>query len=123
VNLAASLMLMRTGLNYRGLALATSIAALVEAGVLVRFISVRMPGVTIGRLANPLLRILAASLVMGVPVAWLAGQLDPILRPYGTPGEALLLAICVGVGAALYAVVSIAFRSEEIFTLWRLVRR
>jgi len=123
VNLVASLLLMRTALGYRGLALATSIAALVEAAVLLRFISVRMPGVTISRLATPALRILAASLVMGVPVAWLASQLDPLLRPYATPGEALLLGICVGVGAILYGLVSLAFRSEEISTLWRLVRR
>ena len=123
VNLAASLLLMRTGLTFRGLALASSIAALLEASVLLRFISIRMPGLSISRLATPALRILAASLVMGVPVAWLAGQLDPFLRPYGTPGEAVLLAICVGLGAALYGVVSIAFHSDEINTLWRLVRR
>jgi len=49
--------------------------------------------------------------------------LDPFLRPYGTPGEALLLAICIGAGAALYAVVSVAFRSDEIQALWRLIRR
>jgi len=123
VNLGASLLLMHTGLTFRGLALAASIAALVEASVLLRFLSVRMPGLSIGRLATPFLRILAASLVMGLPVAWLAAQLDPLLRPYGTPGEALLLATCIGSGAVLYAVVSLAFRSDEIRTLRRLVQR
>lgn len=123
VNLGASLLLMHTGLTFRGLALAASIAALVEASVLLRFLSVRMPGFSIGRLATPFLRILAASVVMGLPVAWLAGQLDPLLRPYGTPGEALLLATCIGSGAVLYAVVSLAFRSNEIHTLRRLIRR
>ncbi len=123
VNVTASLLLMRTGLSFRGLALANSIAALVEASVLLRLIAVRMPGLSIGRLATPSLRILAASLVMGLPVAWLASALDPILRPYGTPGEALVLATCIAAGAALYAVVSLAFRSDEIVTLWRLVRR
>jgi putative peptidoglycan lipid II flippase len=123
VNLTASLLLMRTGLSFRGLALASSIAALVEASVLLRFITKRMPGLRIERLATPFLRILAASLVMGLPVAWLAGQLDPLLRPYGTPGEALLLATCVSVGAALYALLSLVFRSDEIATLWRFVHR
>jgi putative peptidoglycan lipid II flippase len=123
VNLAASLLLMQTGLTFRGLALANSLAALVEASVLLRFVSVRMPSMNIGLLATPALRILAASLVMAVPVAWLAGQLDPLLTPYGTPGQALLLAVCVGAGTALYAVVSLAFRSDELHTLWRLVRR
>jgi putative peptidoglycan lipid II flippase len=131
VNLIASLLLsgivrlplLGVALGFRGLALASSVAALVEAGVLLRFINLRMPGMTIGRLATPALRILAASLVMGVPVAWLAAQLDPLLRPYGTPGEALLLLICVGGGAALYGVVSLAFRSDEMTALWRLARR
>jgi putative peptidoglycan lipid II flippase len=123
VNVVASLVLMRTGLNFRGLALANSIAALVEAGVLLRFVSRRMPGLTVRRLTTPALRILAASLVMGLPVAWLAAQLEPLLRPYGTPGQALLLASCVSSGAVLYGLVSIAFRSDEISALWRLVRR
>ncbi|MBV9896559.1 MAG: hypothetical protein JO020_20520, partial [Chloroflexi bacterium] len=48
---------------------------------------------------------------------------DPLLRPYGTPGEALLLATCIGAGALLYALLSLAFRSDEIQTLRRLVRR
>jgi putative peptidoglycan lipid II flippase len=123
VNVSASLVLMQTGLSFRGLALASSIAAVVEAGVLLRLTSVRMPGLTIGRLTTPTLRILAASLVMGLSVAWLAGQLGPLLEPYGTLGEALLLGVCVSSGAALYAIVSLAFHSDEIHTLWRLVRR
>jgi putative peptidoglycan lipid II flippase len=123
VNLSASLVLMRTGLSFRGLALASSIAALVEAGVLLRFISQRLPGVRISQLATPSLRIVGASLVMGLPVAWLANQLDPWLRPYGTPGEALLLVLCAGVGAVLYGLVSLAFQSDELQTVFRLVRR
>ena len=123
VNLSASLILMRTDLTFRGLALASSLAALVEAGVLLRFVRVRMPGLTIGQLTTPALRILSASLVMGLPVAWLASALDPVLRAYGTPGEAVLLAVCITAGAALYAVVSLAFHSDEIHTLWRLTRR
>jgi putative peptidoglycan lipid II flippase len=131
VNLFASLALsgivrlpmLGGSLGFRGLALASSIAALIEASVLLRFISIRMPGLTISRLSTPALRILAASLVMGVAVAWLASQLDPMLRPYGTPGEALLLLTCIGGGAALYAVVSLAFRSDEMSALYRLLRR
>jgi putative peptidoglycan lipid II flippase len=123
VNLTASLILMRTGLTFRGLALASSLAALVEAGVLLRFLTRRMPGLDVGVLTTPFLRILAASLVMGLPVAWLGAALDPLLSPYGTAGVALLLLMCAGAGAVLYALVSLAFRSEEINTLWRLVRR
>jgi hypothetical protein len=104
INIAASLVLMQTGLSFRGLALANSIAALIEASVLIRLISIHLPGLEVSRLATPALRILAASLVMGLPVAWLASQLDPLLRPFGTPGQALLLTACNSAGALLLAV-------------------
>jgi hypothetical protein len=61
--------------------------------------------------------------VMGLPVAWLNGVLDPLLRPYGTLGQAVLLVVCVSVGAALYAAASLVFRSDELPALWRLLRR
>jgi putative peptidoglycan lipid II flippase len=114
---------MRTPLNVGGLALANSIAALAEATVLVRLIGGRLPGVDVQSLATSVLRMLAASLVMALPVAWLADKLDPLLRPRGTPGEALLLVICVGLGALLYGLASLAFRSDELYALRKLVRR
>ncbi|GAC1315404.1 MAG: murein biosynthesis integral membrane protein MurJ [Chloroflexota bacterium] len=123
VNIVFSLILMRTGLSFRGLALANSIAALVEAGVLIRLVSTHLPGLSLGRLTTPALRILAASLVMGLPVAFLVAQLDPVLRPYGTAGQATLLAVCIAFGAILYGVVSFLFRSDELQALRRLVRR
>jgi putative peptidoglycan lipid II flippase len=123
INIVASLLLMQTGLSFRGLALANSIAALIEASVLIRLISIHLPGLEVGRLATPALRILAASLVMGLPLAWLASQLDPLLRPYGTPGQAMLVAACVSLGAVLYALVSLAFRSDELHALRRLLQR
>jgi hypothetical protein len=95
----------------------------VEAVILLRVISVRLPTFDVRGLSTAALRILAASLVMGLPVAWLAGQLDPLLRPYGTPGLALLLAVGVSSGALLYGLVSLTFRSDELHALWRLVRR
>jgi putative peptidoglycan lipid II flippase len=124
VNVVLSLVLMRTELTFRGLALATSLAALTEAGVLLWLLSVHLPGsLSVSRLATPALRILAASLVMGLPVAWLAAQLDPLLRPFGTPGQALMVATCIAAGAILYAVISAAFRSDELLAMRHLVRR
>jgi len=124
VNIVLSLALMRTGLTFRGLALANSLAALVEASVLVFLLSIHLPGsVSFDRLATPALRILAASLVMGLPVAWLAAQLDPILRPMGTPGQAVLVAVCIAAGAVIYSAASVAFRSDELLALRRLLKR
>jgi putative peptidoglycan lipid II flippase len=108
---------------FGGLALANSIAAVVEAAILLRLISTRLPNVDVPGLTLSAVRTLAASLVMGLPLTWLAGQLDPLLRPYGTPGQALLVATCVSAGALVYGVVSLAFRSDELHALWRLVHR
>src|SRR5207302_1237169 len=44
-NIVLSLVLMQTPLNYGGLALANSIAALTEASMLIRLISLRLPSV------------------------------------------------------------------------------
>jgi putative peptidoglycan lipid II flippase len=131
VNVVLSLILMQIPLTYGDgqdgrfgwLALANSIAALLEAAVLLRLISTRMPDLDVQGLARSGLRILAASLLMGLPLAWLASQLDPLLRPYGGAGQTLLLAVCVSAGALLYALLSLAFRSDELYALWRLVRK
>jgi putative peptidoglycan lipid II flippase len=123
LNVVLSLILMQTPLNYGGLALANSIAALSEAGLLLYLIGRRIPEVDVGALNASALRMLAASLVMGLPVAWLAAALDTFLRPLGTPGQAIQLAVCVPAGAALYGFVSLLFRSDELHALWRLVRR
>jgi peptidoglycan biosynthesis protein MviN/MurJ (putative lipid II flippase) len=114
---------MHTPLSYGGLALSNSIAALAEGGVLIRLISRRLPALSLDSIGTSTVRILAASLVMGLPVAWLAAQLDSVLRPMGTPGQAVLLAVCALAGAALYAAASLLFRSEELHALWRLVKR
>jgi putative peptidoglycan lipid II flippase len=123
LNIVLSLILMQTPLTYGGLALANSIAALAEGGVLIRLVARRLPELSLDSLGTSTVRILAASLVMGLPVAWLAAQLDPLLRPLGTPGQAVLLAVCAIFGAALYAAASVLFRSEELHALWRLLRR
>lgn len=123
LNVVLSLVLMHTPLNVGGLALANSVAALCEATILVRLVAGRLPGVDVQNLATSVVRMLAASLVMALPVVWLAQTLDPLLRPHGTLGQALLLAVCVGLGAGLYGLASLAFRSDELDALRRLVRR
>jgi putative peptidoglycan lipid II flippase len=123
LNVVLSLVLMQTPLNYGGLALANSIAALAEAAILIRLVSLRLKEVRVESLITSSVRILAASLVMGLPVAWLAATVDPLVRSYGTLGQAALLAVCVPFGAAFYALISLLFRSDELQALWRLLRR
>jgi putative peptidoglycan lipid II flippase len=123
LNIVCSLALMRTPLNYGGLALANSIAALAEGCILVRLIAARVPDFDARALGLTALRILGASLVMGPPVAWLAQWLAPSLDQHGTPGQALLVGGCVLAGAGLYLLVSFLFRSSELVALRHLLRR
>jgi putative peptidoglycan lipid II flippase len=123
LNVVASLLLMQTALGFGGLALANSLAALTEASLLIWLISERMPAIRLDALGLSAVRVLAASLVMGLPVAWLAGLLDPLLRPQGLPGQSVLVVVCVAVGAALYGLASWLFRSDELVILRRLVKR
>jgi putative peptidoglycan lipid II flippase len=122
-NVALSLVLMQTPLGYGGLALATSLAALGEGAVLIHLIGRHLPGLRLDALGVAAVRILAAALVMGWPVAWLAQQLDPPLRGYGFLGGAAVAGVCALAGAALYAGASFVFGSEELRALTHLVRR
>lgn len=123
LNIPLSLLLMQTNLSYGGLALATSIAALAEASILVRLVSRRLPGFDVEQLARSALRCLAASLVMGLPLVWLAERLSPIVQNAGTLGNALLVGVFAVLGAGIYLAASTAFRADEVATLRRLVRR
>ncbi|MBV9358055.1 MAG: murein biosynthesis integral membrane protein MurJ [Chloroflexi bacterium] len=123
LNVVCSLILMQTPLNYGGLALANSIAALAEGIILVRLLSWRVPTFEAREVGLSTLRIVAASVVMAVPVAWLARTFESSLDQFGTPGQALLVASCVLAGAAVYVLASYIFRSNELAALRRLIRR
>jgi putative peptidoglycan lipid II flippase len=122
-NVLLSLTLMQTPLSFGGLALANSLAALIEAALLVRLVTGRLTDLDMGRLGVSAVRILAASLVMGFPIAWLAHSIGPLLSPYGTAGQALLVGGCAVIGAALYGLISLLLQSEELAVLRRLVTK
>ncbi len=64
-------MLMRTELNYGGLALANSLAALAEAGALMTLIVRRLPGLPLRAVGLSIARTVAASVMMGLTIATL----------------------------------------------------
>lgn len=122
-NVVLSLVLMQTPLTFGGLALANSLAALLEGSVLLVLIARRLGGLDVERLGRSSLRILAASLVMALPIAWLGVNLSPLGQQYGTLGQAVVVGVCTMIGALLYGAVSLVFGSEEILTLRRFIRR
>jgi putative peptidoglycan lipid II flippase len=125
-NIVLSLVLMQTGLSYGGLALANSLAALAEAAILAWLLSSRLSPREarsgIGRLSRSLAGFLAAALPMGA-VTYLALHLLAAALDTSSPAWQLVLVGSVGLlGALVYLALSAALRSEELFTLWRLVR-
>jgi putative peptidoglycan lipid II flippase len=122
INVLLSLVLMQTPLTYGGLALANSLAALIEAAIVIRLLARRLPEFDLPALTRSCGRILAASLVMGVPLAWLAQRMDPITASYGSAVEFGFLFVGAAVGALVYFSTSRLFQSDELDALVRLVR-
>jgi len=78
VNLALNLILIKV-MGYRGLALGTAIAALFNASAVVLLLSKRLDGLEGRRVADAFVRILAASVLMGVVAHFAAGWLASVM--------------------------------------------
>lgn len=123
MNLGLGLVLMRTDLNYGGLALANSLAALTEAAILLYVIRRRVAGLDLAPVLKSLGRTVVASLLMGGAVAMLPRLLiDQLALPATL--ELILVILLVGaVGGMVYFVFSFLLQSEELRVLLRLARR
>jgi putative peptidoglycan lipid II flippase len=126
-NLALSLVLMRTPLNYGGLALANALAAVAEGGCLVWLLSRKMrtetgQGLGLGHLGNGLSRIVLAALAMGAIVILLRDILFRQIEFAPTLEHTVVLMVCIAGGTATYLALARVLRVQEMATLWRLVR-
>jgi putative peptidoglycan lipid II flippase len=126
-NLLLGLLLMRTPLNYGGLALANSLAAIGEGAVLVWLLSRRLrredgQGLGLAQLADGLGRIVAAATVMGIIVPLLRDLLFQRIELAPTTEHAIVLVACIAGGGVAYLVLSRVLGVRETTTLWRLVR-
>jgi len=122
LNLVLSVVLMQTELNYRGLALANSLAALTEGGVLMYLLSRRVGGLDLSALRAGVIRILAASLIMGALIGPLPRLLSGAMQLPSIEGQAIVLVVLSVLGAVSYFAISAALRSEDLGALVRLVR-
>jgi putative peptidoglycan lipid II flippase len=109
VNVVASLVLVAM-MGFRGLALGTSIAALVHGGVAVWALWQRLDGMHAARLGSTILRVTIASVVMGAAV-----MLLPMPRGAGAlTGQALNLAMAIGIGVVTFGVTARLLRIAEL---------
>jgi putative peptidoglycan lipid II flippase len=122
LNLVLSLVLMRTSLNYGGLALANGLAALVEGAVLMLLIGRRLRGLDLRSVGLSLGRTITASVLMGIVIATLPRLIEERLALTRTMELSAVVAIVVVSGAVLYLTISHLLRSEELRVLLRLAR-
>jgi putative peptidoglycan lipid II flippase len=111
-NLAINLVLVRV-MGYRGLALGTSIAAMLNAGALLWLLRGRLEGLEGRRVAVSFIKIAVASAVMGVAAvaasAWIAG----IMPARTIPWKALQVFGAIGVAVAVLGLVAKLLRIGE----------
>ncbi|MBW8782215.1 MAG: murein biosynthesis integral membrane protein MurJ [Verrucomicrobia bacterium] len=120
VNLALSLALMGP-LSTVGLALAGNLAIVVQAWYLQRALARKRPSLAFHHLVRDLVKIIGASLLMGVAVAagWWGWQR---LMPPTHWADAAALVVLIGAGVAVYAGLLWAFKIEgrdDLIALWR----
>jgi putative peptidoglycan lipid II flippase len=122
INLVLGLTLMQTSLNYGGLALGNSLAALAEATLLMVLVRRRIPGLELTPVLQSLGRTVAASLLMGTIVATLPRLLQDRLALPATLELSLVVGVVTLAGGLVYFAFSFLLQSEELRVLLRLVR-
>jgi len=114
-------------MGYRGLALGTSIAALLNASLLLVMLSRTLGGIEGRAIANALVRIAAAAAIMGAATVGVHGALAA-----GLPGDRLIpqivrLSVTIGVALAVLAVSAHVLRvpqfAEGVALIGRRLRR
>jgi len=113
LNIILSLLLIGP-LSHGGLALANSVATIIETSVLLVILRGRLQGVDGQRLLRSVLKIGLAALVMGLGVYWF-GELTRGSHILIRSGGAMVL------GGTLYLATSVLLRSEEVGVLRRML--
>jgi putative peptidoglycan lipid II flippase len=121
MNLAWNILTFRR-FGHVGLALGTSLAALVNFLVLVLTFERQIRGLITRDLVLPLLRILAAAGVMAVAV-WLVSTRIEAVPGAGTAIFAMKAFVPIAVGAAIYLATARLFGVDEARGFSRLLRR
>ena len=118
----SALFVCRTPLGHGGLALATSLAAMLNVGLLTIRLRKKIGRIDASRIARSLMKIIPASIAMGV-IGWLISQ-DPV---WGHGGRSLYKIALLGGGIAIsilfYAGAMWALKSEELHFVWGIMQR
>ena len=121
-NMVLSVFFIQTPLQHGGLALATSLAAMLNLGLLTKRLRKKIGRMDGRRIFISLLKIVPASIIMGAIGWWVS------LKPaWNWPGNTLYKVKWLGFGVTVsvlfYLVAMWLLRSEELRFLWGIVRR
>lgn len=119
VNILLSLLLMRP-LKHGGLALATSVAAMVNLSFLIWTLRKRLERINLGEILHSLGTIIPACLLLGM-VAWAITRGDIWAANGRIMIKIGLLAGSIALSSVTYVVVLYLFKSRELLFLWRMV--
>jgi len=121
-NIVLNLILVRF-MQHDGLALATSLSAMIMTLLLFVNLRKRMGGIGGKKLVGTFLKCGAASLIMGIAVYWLNGFAAEYISPSSKMIGFLILALLIGFGALLYFGLIYLFRVEEVKWLIDMVKK
>jgi len=122
INAGLNIALVRL-LGFRGLALGTSIAALVNAVVLLTLLHRHLGGLHEGRVLGSLARVAVAAALMGAAASYTDGALASMLPGGGLVLQVIRLGSTVGVALAVLAAASWLLRIREFTEGLAFVRR
>src|SRR5204863_2245233 len=113
VNLVASVLLVRA-IGFRGLALGTALAAIVNGALLLWQLRRRLNGIDGGLLATTTLKVIAASTVMAAVAYGVERSLTRVAPATHTIVQAIELASAIGAGVLTLAIVAKLLRMPEL---------
>jgi putative peptidoglycan lipid II flippase len=119
-NILLSLILM-SSLKHAGLALAASLASILNLSLLIWFLQKKLGLIDWSRIVKSHGRVLIASAAVGIVCWWVANQGVWIMQGYWIYKAFLLTSGILG-GIVVYFAVHIAMKSEELSFLWRTLK-
>ncbi len=111
-NAALNLLLVRS-MGYRGLALGTSIAALLNATLLLVLLRRHLHGIEGARVAGSLVRISLASIAMGAAAVWIQDVMAALVPGNAAPAQTLRLGTSIGGAVGVLALAAYLLRIKE----------
>ncbi len=111
-NIILGVILMKP-LAHGGLALATSLASMLNLGLLAYALRARMGALGAKKIAQSVARAVLSSTVMGIVVWAAAGTLFP-LEKQTSSGLLMGVSACIGIGLSVYGLISIVLKSPEL---------